>query len=402
MKAVDIAAFAWRSLAAYRTRTLLIVLAMSIGVSAVVVLTSLGHGAREYVRNQLAALGANLIVVIPGRADTFGGSGGVLSGRTPRDLTIDDAVALLRIPGVANVTPVNIVAGEVSARGRRRDAPIGGATHAVQDFWGLEVAQGRFLPEQDPRLASAVCVIGYSVRRELFGVEPAVGQLVRVGDRRFRVIGTLQQKGQFLGINMDDIVIMPVASAQAVFNLKSLLRVAASVSSPDEVPQVKEQMRRVLRERHEGEEDVTLVTEDSVATAFDRILGALTLALGGIASISLGVAGILIMNVMLIAVAQRTSEIGLLKAVGATPNQIRTVFFAEAAMLASAGAVAGSLLGQIGSWVVRQLYPVLPAYPPLWASLAAFALALAAGIVFTILPARRAAQLDPVLALGRR
>jgi putative ABC transport system permease protein len=402
MKPVDVGRFAWRSLSAYRSRTFLIVLAMSIGVGAVVVLTSLGEGARAYVRNQFTSLGANLVVIIPGRAETFGGSGGMMSGRTSRDLTLDDAVALRRIHGVKRVVPLNLVSGEVWWSGRRRDVPVAGSTDELLHLWGLHMALGQFLPPQDPRRATSVCVIGWRVREELFGSHTALGELVRIGDRRFRVIGVLAQQGEFLGLDIDELAIIPVASAQATFNLHSLLRIAMEANAREDVMWVKTEVRRILRERHEGEEDVTIITEDAVASAFDRILRALTLALGGIASISLAVAGILIMNVMLVAVSQRTSEIGLLKAIGASPAQIRAVFFAEAAMLSGAGGLVGSVLGQCGSWAIRLAYPNLPAFAPAWAAIAALVLAIVTGIAFCVLPARRAAQLDPALALARR
>jgi putative ABC transport system permease protein len=186
------------------------------------------------------------------------------------------------------------------------------------------------------------------------------------------------------------------------FNLTSLLRVGVETASREDVPRVKEEVRRMLMKRHGGEEDVTILTEDAVAKTFDRILLALTFALGGIASISLGVAGILIMNVMLIAVSQRTSEIGLLKALGASPAQIRLLFFAEAMVLAGAGAIAGSILGQLGSFIIRRVYPAIPAFAPGWAVAAALVTAIATGIAFSMLPARRAAALDPALALNRR
>jgi len=402
MRNRDIAIFAWRSLEGYRTRTLLMVLATSIGVAAVVVLTSLGEGARRYVRSEFESLGTNLIIVIPGRAETFGGVGGMMSGRTERDLTLEDALALRRIPGVVHVAPLNLIEGEISARGRRRDAPVAGTTSAMQHIWGLQVASGRFLPQADPRNATPHCVLGAKAARELFGAESPLGQSVRLADRRFRVVGVLAPKGEFVGINMDDLIFIPVASAQVVFNLHSLLRIGIMTRSREDVPRVKAIVTRTLRERHGGEEDVTIITEDAVSSAFDKIAVALTFALGGIAAISMAVAGILIMNVMLIAVAQRTSEIGLLKALGASPRQIRFLFFAEATALSGVGAVVGSILGQLGSFVIRQLYPAVPAYAPLWAVVAALVLAVAAGIAFSVLPARRAATLDPAIALARR
>lgn len=398
----DVLRFAWQSLRGYRARTLLMMLAMSIGVAAVVVLTSLGEGARRYVRNQFESLGTNLIVVLPGRAETVGGSGGLIGGRTPRDLTLDDALALRRIRGVVRVAPLNLVSSVVSANGRRRDVPVVGSTNELRFIWGLSIGQGRFLPEQDPRLAKPLCVIGAKVRRELFGTRSPLGAWVRVSDRRFRVIGVLAPKGQFLGLNIDELVIIPVASEQILFNLPSLLRIGIETRAREDTTRVRDDIRRILRERHDGEEDVTILTEDAVAATFDRILVALTLAVGGIAAISLAVAGILIMNVMLIAVSQRTGEIGLLKAIGASPSQIRFLFFAEAGLLSLAGGIAGSLLGQLGSYAIRRIYPTLPAFAPLWAAVAALAIAVVVGIAFSVLPARRAAGLDAATALARR
>jgi putative ABC transport system permease protein len=402
VRTADLARFSLRSLVSHRFRTLLMIVAMAIGAGAVVVLTSLGEGARRYVRNQFQALGAQLIVVFPGRAETTGGAGGVLSGRTPHDLTLDDALALRRIRGVVRVTPVNIVAGEAWRAGRRRDVPVLGSTSDLQKIRGLQLAQGRFLPEEDPRLATPVCVIGTRTRDELFGTEPSIGQWIRIGDRRFRVIGVLAPKGQQLGVDMDDIVIMPVGACQVVFNLQSLLRVAVETNRREDVPGVRDEVIRVMRERHGGEEDVTVVTEDAVASTFDRILVALTLAIGGIGAISLAVAGILIMNVMLVAVSQRTGEIGLLKAIGASPAQIRAIFLAEGALLSAIGGLAGLAIGQAGSWAIRMVYPELPAYAPAWAVAAALGIAVGAGIVFSVLPARRASRLEAAAALARR
>lgn len=398
----DVVRFAWRALEGYRTRTALMILASSIGVAAVIILTSLGEGARRYVRNEFENLGTNLIIVLPGRAETLGGTAALASGRTARDLTLDDALALRRIRGIEHVAPLNIVEGEVSARGRRRDVPVAGSTHEVQHVWGLSLAAGRFLPQQDPRNATPHCVLGANVRRDLFGADSPLGQSVRLGDRRFRVVGVLKPKGEFFGINMDDIVLIPVASAQVLFNLNSLLRIGVVARTREDVPHARHEIERVIRERHRGELDVTVITEDAVSSAFDRILVALTFALGAIAAISMAVAGILIMNVMLIAVAQRTSEIGLLKALGASPRQIRVLFLAEAALLSGVGAVAGSVVGQFGSFVIRRIYPAVPAFAPVWAVIGAFALAVATGLAFSALPSRRAAALDPALSLARR
>jgi putative ABC transport system permease protein len=203
-------------------------------------------------------------------------------------------------------------------------------------------------------------------------------------------------------MNTDELVLVPVALAQAMFNSNTLFRILVEANGRDAIETAKVQVTDIIKLRHEGELDVTVITQDAILSTFDRLLGALTLGVAGIAAISLAVAGILVMNVMLVSVTQRTAEIGLLKALGASGGAIRLLFLTEASMLSLTGALVGYGLGQIGAALIRQLYPTFPAYPPDWAVLAGLATALLTGILFGVLPARRAAQLDPVLALSRR
>jgi putative ABC transport system permease protein len=200
-------------------------------------------------------------------------------------------------------------------------------------------------------------------------------------------------------MNTDELVIVPVSLAQALFNSNTLFRILIESKSREAIPESRDQVMEILKQRHRGEEDVTVITQDAVLATFDKLLGALTLAVAGIAAISLAVAGILVMNVMLVAVTQRTGEIGLLKALGATANTIRLAFLAEAAMLSSVGALLGYLLGEAGAFALRQAFPVFPAYPPDWAVIAGLGTALGTGLLFGVMPARRAAQMDPVQAL---
>ncbi|HTO43009.1 MAG TPA: ABC transporter permease, partial [Burkholderiales bacterium] len=366
------------------------------------IFTALGEGARRYVVDQFSALGTNLVIVFPGRSETAGTGPGMFLGQTPRDLTLDDALALTRSHAVRRVAPLAVGSALVSFGGRSREAPVIGTTAEWEAIRNMQMAQGAFLPPGDPHAPSPVCVIGATVRDELFGAAPALGQFVRIGDRRFRVIGVLATQGQHMGFNTDEMVVVPVASAQALYNINTLLRVLIEARSRDELDAAKRDIIRIIRDRHQGELDVTVVTQDAVLATFDRVLTALTLAVGGIAAVSLGVAGILIMNVMLIAVSQRTREIGLLKAVGAAPRQIRLLFFGEAVLLSSIGAALGVVLGFAGNLVIVRLYPVLPAATPAWAAVAAVVTAVATGIAFSVMPARRAAGLDPVLALSGR
>ncbi len=402
MRSTDLIRFARDAATGNPLRTALLVLAMSIGVAAVVVLTALGDGARRYVMNEFSSLGSNLVIVLPGRSQTGGFSPGNAITNTPRDLTVDDAQALQRASAVARVAPLAIGTSEISVGGKLREVIVAGTTADYRELRHMELAQGRFLAVGDWRRGAAEAVIGAKVRQELFGNSAALGQLVRVGDRRIRIVGVLAASGQGLGLNTDELVFVPVALAQSMFNSNTLFRVMAEARSREVIETAKAQMADIIKTRHDGEQDVTVITQDAVLATFDRLLGALTLGVAGIAAISLAVAGILVMNVMLVSVAQRTSEIGLLKALGATGGGIRLMFLTEASMLSLTGAVVGYVLGQLGAALIRQLYPTFPAYPPDWAVLAGLGTALVTGILFGVLPARRAARLDPVLALSRR
>ena len=402
MRFADLLDFAWQVVRGYRARTLLILLAMGIGVAAVIAVSSIGEGARLYVVNQFGSLGTNLVIVLPGRSETAGAMPGVLLGKTPRDLTIDDALSLKRSPAIRMLAPLIVGAGDVRVGARVRETPVLGSTAELMEIRRMEMAQGRFLPEGDPRHSQPVCVVGAKVAAELFGARAALGEWLRIGDRRFRIIGILASQGESLGFNSDEIVMVPLASAQALFNTEALFRILVEAKSREQIPHAKADVEEILRLRHEGQRDVTVITQDAVLATFDRILRALTLAVGGIAAISLAVAGILIMNVMLIAVTQRRGEIGLLKALGATGAQIRAAFFTEAAMLALGGAVLGLAVGKSGQWVIGQIYPNIPFTPPWWALVAAPLTAIVTSVLFTVAPARRAARLDPVQALSKR
>ncbi|MEZ7911036.1 MAG: ABC transporter permease [Propionivibrio sp.] len=402
MRPADLVRFARDAATGNPLRTVLLMLAMAIGVGAVVVLTALGDGARRYVLQEFSSLGSNLVIVLPGRSQTGGFNPGNAVTTTPRDLTVDDAQALLRASAVRRVAPLTVGTSEISARGRLREVMVAGTTAEFIEVRRLQLAQGRFLPEGDWRRGAPVAVIGAKVRDELFGAENPLGQLVRVGDRRFRIAGVMASTGQGLGMNTDELVIVPVALAQAMFNSNTLFRILVEANSREAIEPAKAQVTEIIKLRHEGEADVTVITQDAVLATFDKLLAALTLAVAGIAAISLAVAGILVMNVMLVSVAQRTAEIGLLKALGADAATIRNAFLVEAVLLSLAGAVLGFLLGHAGAALIRQLYPAFPAWPPAWAVLAGLGTALVTGILFGVQPARQAARLDPVQALAKR
>lgn len=402
MRPTDTLHFARNAAACTPLRTGLLILAMAIGVAAVVVLTALGDGARRYVVGEFSAIGSNLVIVLPGRSETRGFNPANLVTSTPRDLTVEDAAELAHVPGVQRVAPVAIGSSEISVGGKIREIMLVGTSSDFLEVRRLKLAQGRFLPQDEVGRGSNEAVIGAVIRDELFGPEPALGKLVRVGDRRFRIVGVLAEGGRGLGMTTNELIIVPVATAQAMFNSNTLFRILIEGRSREELAGLKARLLKTLTGRHDGEEDFTLITQDAVLKTFDKILRVLTLGVAGIAAVSLAVAGILVMNVMLVSVTQRTAEIGLLKALGATTRTIRTVFLTEATMLSLVGAVIGVALGEAGAAILRHFYPAFPAYPPPWAILAGVGTALATGLVFGVMPARRAARLDPVQALSRR
>ena len=299
------------------------VLAMAIGVGSVVVLTALGEGARRFVSNEFSSLGTHLLVVIPGKTETTG-SAPPLIGGTPRDLTLDDALALKRAAGVAELAPVVIGSGPVSYANMSRDTPILGTVAQIQKIRNIRVAEGQFLPDIDPRRAAISAVLGHTLKEEIFGDNPAVGAWIRVEDRRFRVVGVLEEQGNSFDLDWNEIILVPVATAQQLFDTQSIFRVLISRSPGTDFKRLDRNLRDIIIQRHDGDDDITVLSQDSLLKTFDRVLSALTLALAGIAAISLIVAGILIMNVMLVSVSQRTAEVGLLMALGATRKQVLT------------------------------------------------------------------------------
>ena len=401
MRVSDTVSQAFRAIRSQPLRATLIILAMSIGIASVTLLTALGESARNYILYEFQSLGTHLVTVLPGRTETTGGQPPIF-GETPRDLTLADANALLQSRYIAAIAPVNIGSAPVSARGLERETNIIGSTLALRRVRHLAMAEGRFLPDMESDKALPVCVIGQTIKEEIFAGKKALGQWLRINDRRFRVIGVLAPQGQSIGVIFNEIVIVPVASAQALFNTESLFRILIEAKSKPAMYKAVTDIDKIIKARHEGEQDITIITQDSVVSSFDEILTALTLTVTSIASISLAVAGVLVMNVMLVSVAQRTSEIGLLNALGATKAQLITLFLAEAAMLCFAGAILGISLGQASIIVLQAFYPAFSLSIPAWAIFAALAVSLTTGILFGVLPARKAAKLDPVQALSKR
>lgn len=396
----DVIRFAATALARHGLRTALSLLGVAIGVAAVIVLTGLGEGARRYVTDQFGALGSNLLILIPGKTETTGAFPGV--GGVPNDLTLEDAQALRRrVPGLRVLAPLSMGSETVAYQDRRRQVAVLGSTHEFLEARNVTLRAGRFLPPGEMDRGGQVAVLGTKLAAELFRGEPSLGRVVRIGDWRMRVIGLLESRGTHIGLDIDDAVVVPVATGMRMFNRSSLFRILVKANSYEQMQATCDAALAVLAERHD-EEDVTCITQDSVVSSLSAILKTLTLALGGIAAISLAVAGVGIMNVMLVSVSERTSEVGLLKALGARRRQILAVFVTEAALIAALGGALGLALGGAAIGTLRWLYPAFPAASPAWAIAAAFFTAVLTGVLFGVLPARRATQLDPVAALAGR
>ncbi|ROR34604.1 ABC transporter permease [Inmirania thermothiophila] len=398
MRAADVLAWAAAALRGHRRRSLLTLAATAVGVAAVVLLAALGEGTRRFVVDRFTALGTHLVVVLPGRSETVGGPPPLIA-ETPRELTLADAAAVARLPPVRRVAPVVVGSAPAAAGGREREATVVGTTAEMRPIRRLRLAAGRFLPPGTA--ARPVCVLGATLARELYPGTRAVGRWLRLGERRCRVIGILAPEGRSLGLDFDEVVLVPVAYAQALFDRSGLFRILAEARDRAALAPARRAIEGLIGRRH-GTLDVTVITQDAVVATFDRILALLTRVVAAIAAVSLLVAGILTMNVMLVAVAQRRAEIGLLLALGARRRTVLALFLAEAALLSLAGALAGLALGHLGGWVLARLLPSLPLAVPAWAAVAGPATALAAGAGLGLLPARRAARLDPVAALAGR
>jgi putative ABC transport system permease protein len=392
----DLLRLAMGALRAHRLRSFLSMLGIAIGVAAVILLTSIGEGTRVYMVSQFTQFGTNILAVNPGKAKTLG-IPGVLGGTT-RKLTIDDAEALFRISGIETVVPVTMGLARVEAGERGRSVTVLGATPDLPTLWRFGARQGSFWPKGDPRRGAPLAVLGPKLARELFGERSPLGEFVRIAGGRFRVIGVMEPKGQMMGFDIDDIAYVPVASAMDLFNQDELFEIDLIYANVRETARVEAEVKRVLTLRH-GDEDFTVTSQEAMLDVFGKVMDVVTMAVGAIASISLLVGATGILTMMWIAVGERTSEIGLVRALGASREQVQALFLAEAAALATLGGVAGVAIGLGVGSALRLVVPGLPVETPLRFVLAGLAVSVATGLVSGVAPARRAASLDPIEAL---
>jgi putative ABC transport system permease protein len=393
----DLLRLAFGAVRAHRLRSFLSMLGIAIGIAAVILLTSIGEGTRVYILSQFTQFGTNILAVNPGKSKTLG-IPGVLGGTTHK-LTIDDAEALARIPGVETVVPVTMGNARVEAGQRGRSVPILGVTPDVPILYRFGARLGSFWPKGDPRRGGPWAVLGPKLAHELFGDRNPLGQFVRIAGARFRVVGVMMPKGQMMGFEIDDVAYIPVATCMKLFNQDELMEIDLIYSSVRDTARVESAVTRILTDRHRGNEDFEVTTQEAMLDVFGNVMDVITMAVAAIAGISLLVGATGILTMMWIAVGERTSEIGLIRSLGATREQVQALFLAEAAALATLGGVGGIAIGLGLGQLLRIAVPGLPVETPLRFVIAGLAVSLLTGLASGVAPARRAARLDPIEAL---
>lgn len=379
-----------------RMRSFLTALGIAVGIAAVVLLTALGSGVQQYILQQFTQFGSNIIGINPGKSTTLGLSGALFSSTRP--LSIEDAQALRRIQGIETSVPVVQGNAPVEVSNRTRWTTVLGLNHETPQTWKLKVASGRFLPNDSAQQARNLAVIGAKIQSELFpGVNP-LGQRIRIGQERFRVIGVMESKGQILGFDMDDAVYIPVTRAMSLFNREGLMEIDVLYQTGADETRIIRQIKNIITQRH-GSEDITITSQTDMLKTLGSILTILKSVVAGIGSISLLVGGVGILTIMSIAVTERSSEIGLLRALGASRQQVTQLFLLEAAALAGLGGLAGMLTGIGIAWLLHAALPAMPVQIDWLYVLLAESIAIATGLVAGFAPARKASTLPPIDAL---
>ncbi|WP_310600733.1 ABC transporter permease [Desulfobulbus sp.] len=388
--------FVTTSIRAKRLHSALTGLGIAVGIAAVILLTSMGEGLQRFVLSEFTQFGTNLIAITPGKVTTMGASLGVIGSE--RLLTLEDAEALRHLPGVEAAVPMVQGNVEVKAGTRTRRITAYGVGPEMDRAFRMYVGSGHFLPPDDPRTARPFAVLGHKVARELFLDRNPLGERFQIGNQPARVIGVMEPKGQILGFDMDDTVYIPAIRALDLFNRDGLMEIDILYREGLDADEVVAAIKRLLLARH-GQEDFTVTTQQQMLEVLGSVLGMLTVAVGALGGISLLVGSVGIFTVMTIAVRERTGEIGLLRAIGATRAQVLGFFLLEGTLLAGLGGAAGLAAGLACAATAKFFVPLLPVHTPWSFVVLAELLAMAIGILASILPARQAALLDPLEAL---
>ena len=392
----DILAFSFRTIFSYKLRSGLTMLGLIIGIAAVIILTSMGRGLHSFVIAEFTQFGTNLVGVHAGKKNTYGVSGASINNVRP--LTIADVKSLAKLTGVMAVVPVVQGNVRVETEVRQRRVNVIGSGYAVPQVWKMKTSRGRFLPQDEEANPRPLAVLGDKLAYELFGVENPLGRRVRIGADRYRVVGVMEKKGQMLGYDLDDTIYIPAAKALEMFDRESLMEINLLYANNISIAMLLDNIKKLLISRH-GNEDFTLVTQNQMLEKMDSVLNIMTKMVGALGGISLIVGSVGILTIMTISVTERVSEIGLLRAIGANQGSIFKLFLFEALSISIAGGLAGVV---VGISLVRFIHILLPALPAelAWTYIfSAFVLSILIGIISGVIPAFRAARLDPVRAL---
>lgn len=396
MRYTDVVRLSYRTVISHKLRSGLTSLGLIIGIAAVIILTSIGRGIHTYVLAEFTQFGTNLVAVFPGKTTTLGLSGATIS--TVRPLSLADALSISKLDNIIAVLPLVQGNARIEARKKQRRTTVLGVGAAVPEVWKIKVVSGRFLPAHEQANPRAFAVLGYKLAVELFTDTSPLGQRIRIGSDRFRVIGVMEKKGQMLGFDMDDTIYIPTAKALALFDRESLMEIDVLYKSNTSASSIEKAISRLLMTRH-GSEDFSLITQDQMLKTMDSILNILTLAVAALGGISLLVGSVGILTIMTIAVSERIAEIGLLRAIGAEQETIFKLFLFEALVLSLAGGVMGVLLGILLVQVISIAVPGLPVQLAWVYILAAFTVSLLIGLMAGVIPAMKAARLQPLEAL---
>ncbi len=393
----DAIALALRAVTAQRLRSFLTLLGIAVGIASVILLTSIGEGIHRFVLAEFTQFGTNIASVAPGKVKTSGPAPtGIPSSVRP--LSLDDARALANLPQVTGMTATVWGNTEVGANGRLRRTTVNGVGADMARVYNIKVKTGQFLPPESLENARALVVLGAKLKSELFGSANPLGARVRVGNLQFRVIGVLEAKGQFLGVDLDDAAYIPTARALELYNRDGLMKIDLAYQEGMPAARIVVAVKKALVARH-GREDFTITTQEDMLRTLSNILDILTMAVGALGGISLLVGGVGIVTIMTIAVSERTGEIGLLVALGAPRQTILALFLGEAVALSALGGLMGLALGFGLAQVIHLAVPALPVHTPMSFVLLAEGIAVVIGLLAGVLPARGAARLDPVEAL---
>lgn len=395
MSTQDLIRLAFKAIIGNKLRSFLTTLGIIIGVFAIIMLVSIGTGLQSYIANELSSFGSNLIFIIPGRIGGARTPGGVVANK----LLLSDAKNLqMRLKSVAQVAPVISQSTNIKrANKTNKNTGVLGTTANYPDIVkNSTLIKGSFFTPGQERSGSKVVIIGYTVYTNLFGLtQNPIGQTITIGNTRYVVIGLIGKRGSTFGVDQDNIAIVPFGAAKQQFGINNVNAIYMSALRPELVPYVKNQAEKLLLKRL-TEDDFTVQTAESSLSIVNSITGVLTLALAGIAAISLLVGGIGVANIMLVSVTERTKEIGLRKALGAKRNDILKQFLLEAIILSVTGGVIGILMGLGASMIVARL---LFSTVTWWSVFLAFGFSVMVGVVFGMAPAIRASKLSPIDAL---